>query len=171
MVSRTRRVAFASLFSVLILLVMGFIPAPTSDYLIAFESFFLALSFLVVGRGGATYVGAVSGLLITFAKPAFFPYDLIFAFLFGVAVDLLGEAFRVKKGPDARRWRMVASMMVSTGLVGFIAYYVTAVATHLVPNDFSLDLSVLIFGVISGAAGGYLATVVWNKNLKARFQV
>ena len=148
---------------------MGFIPAPTSDYLIAFESFFLALSFLVVGRGGATYVGAVSGLLITFAKLAFFPYDLIFAFLFGVAVDFLGEAFRVKNGPHARMGRMVATMMVSTGLVGFFAYYVTAVATHLVPNDFSLDLSVLIFGVISGAAGGYLATVVWNKNLKARF--
>ena len=65
----------------LILAIMGFVPAPTSDYLIVFQSFFLALSFLVVGRGGATYVGLVSGLLITFVKLGFFPVDLVFSAL------------------------------------------------------------------------------------------
>ncbi|MDA4118862.1 MAG: hypothetical protein OK455_11040 [Thaumarchaeota archaeon] len=47
MVSSSRRIALASLFGVLILLAMGFVPAPTSDYLIVFQAFFLALSYLV----------------------------------------------------------------------------------------------------------------------------
>ncbi len=61
-------------------------------------------------------------------------------------------------------------MTISTGVVGFVAYYVTAVATNLVPNDFFLNLSILIFGVVSGAAGGYVAARIWNRNLKSRFQ-
>jgi hypothetical protein len=169
MATRTMRIALASLFGALILAVMGFVPAPTSDYLIVFQAFFLALSYLVVGRGGATYVGIVSGLLISVVKIAFFPYDLIFSLMFGVLVDALGEAFHAKRGIDARTVRLVCGMTISTGVVGLVAYYFTAVATNLVPNILALDLSVLIFGVFSGAIGGYGAAVVWNRNLKARF--
>jgi hypothetical protein len=167
--SSTRRVALASLFGGLIFAVMGFVPAPTSDYLIVFQAFFLALSFLVVGRGGATYVGTVSGLLITAVKPGFFPYDLVFSLLFGVLVDLLAIAFRSKNGSSARTGRLVAALTISTGVVGFTAYYVTAVLTNLVPNDLFLDLTVLIFGVAMGAIGGFLAARVWNRNLGSRF--
>ena len=61
-------------------------------------------------------------------------------------------------------------MMLSTGIVGFVAYYVTAVVTErLVPNDFFLDLTVLIFGVVSGGVGGVVAARLWNRNLMARF--
>jgi len=60
--------------------------------------------------------------------------------------------------------------MASTGVVGFVAYYVTAVATNLVPNAFFLDLTVLIFGVVSGGIGGSVAARLWNRNLMARFQ-
>lgn len=169
MVSSSRRIALASLFGVLILATMGFVPAPTSDYLIVFQSFFLALSFLVVGRGGATYVGLVSGLLITFVKIGFFPYDLVFSLSFGVLVDAFGTALRAKEGPRAKTWRLVATMMLSTGIVGFVAYYVTAVVTNLVPNDFFLDLTVLIFGVVSGGIGGVVAARLWNRNLMSRF--
>jgi hypothetical protein len=170
LVSSSRRIALASLFSVMVLAVMGFVPAPTSDYLIVFQSFFLALSFLVVGRGGATYVGGVSGLLITFVKIGFFPYDLVFSLLFGIFVDAFATALHAKDGPFAKTWRLVMCMMLSTGIVGFAAYYVTAVATNLVPNDFFLDLTVLIFGVISGAIGGAVAARLWNRNLMMRFQ-
>lgn len=166
----TRRVALASIFGVLILSVMGFVPAPTSDYLIVVQSLLLALSFLVVGRGGATFVGVVSGLLITLVKVAFFPYDLAFSLLFGISVDVLGALFkaRVAHGGRAATGRLVVVMMISTGIVGFVAYYLTAVATNLVPNDLVLDLTVLVFGVVSGAAGGYLAARIWNRNLRVR---
>lgn len=154
----------------MIVAVMGFVPAPTSDYLIIFQSLFLALSYLVLGKGGATYVGIVSGVLITFVKIGWFPYDLVFSVVFGLLVDTLGRALRAKDGPRAKTWRLVAVMMVSTGTVGLVAYYATAVAFNLVPNDFFLDLTVLIFGVVSGAIGGAVAARLWNRNLMARFQ-
>jgi hypothetical protein len=170
LVSSSRRIALASLFGVLILAIMGFVPAPTSDYLIVFQAFFLALSYLVVGRGGATYVGMVSGLLITIVKVGFFPYDLIFSLSFGAMVDGFGSAFHAKQGPRANPWRLVACMTLSTGIIGLIAYYVTAVSIlKLVPDDFFLDLTVLVFGVVSGAIGGAVAARLWNRNLMARF--
>jgi hypothetical protein len=172
LVSTTRRIAIASIFGAMILAIMGFVPAPTSDYLIVFQSFFLALSFLVVEKGGATYVGAVSGLLITAAKPAFFPFDLAFSLLFGLTVDALGGALHAKDGTHARIGRVVGVMTVSTGVVGFIAYYLTAVALKVVPSDvannFLLDSSVLIFGIVSGAIGGYAAGKFWNTVLRPR---
>lgn len=167
----SRRIALASLFGVIILVTNGFVPAPTSDYLIVIQAFLLALTYLIVGRGGATYVGLVSGLLITFVKIQFFPYDLVFSIMFGVMVDFFASVFQVKgDGPRARVLRLVATMTISTGVVGFVAYYVTAVSIlQLVPNDFFLDLTVLIFGVVSGAIGGWIAARLWNQNLMVRF--
>ena len=161
----------ASVFGVLILGTNGFIPAPTSDYLIVFQAFLLCLSYLIVGRGGATYVGLVSGLLITAVKISFFPYDLVFSLMFGVMVDILASALHVKEAGRARTGRLTAAMTISTGVVGFTAYYVTAVSVlKLVPNAFILDLTVLIFGIASGAVGGAAAARLWNRNLAVRFQ-
>jgi len=167
--NRSRRVALASLFGVLILVTMGFLPAPTSDFLIAGEAFFLAMSFLAVGRGGATYTGVVAGLLITSVKLSFFPLDLVFAIFFGVMVDATGLLLRARGESGAVTTRLVAALTVSTGLVGFIAYYVTAVLTNIVPNQLALDASVLVFGIVSGAVGGFAAARVWNRYLKPRF--
>jgi hypothetical protein len=168
--SRSRRLALASLFGAMIFAVLGFVQAPTSDFLIVVEALLLALSFLVLERGGATYVGIVSGLLITLVKPAFFPLDLVFATFFGVMMDALGTALRAKKGANVRTARLVLATTLSTGVVGLIAYYVTAVATNIVPNDLFLDLTVLLFGIASGAVGGYGAVKIWNRNLKVRFE-
>ena len=168
MVSNTRRIALGSLFGALIFVFIGFIPAPTSDFLIGIQAFLLAISFLVVGRGGATYVGIVSGLLITLAKISFFPLDLVFATSFGVMIDVLSLAIRVKQGQDANKWRLTAVVTISTAVVGYIAYYLTAVMTNLVPNELVADAGVLVFGVISGAIAGLAAARVWNKYLKSR---
>ena len=124
----TRRIALGALFGVMILCINGFIPAPYSDFLIVFQSLFLALSYLVVGRGGATYVGVVSGLLITSVKVGFFPVDLIFATMFGLFVDILATALHVQEGGRASTLRLMACMMVSTGVVGLLAFYVSVVA-------------------------------------------
>ncbi len=169
MVSDARRIALGSIFGAAIVAFIGFVPAPTSDFLIGFQAFLLAISFLVVGRGGATYVGIVSGLLITLAKVSFFPLDLIFAVSFGVMIDALSLVFKVKSGSEARTWRLVAVMTISTTLVGYFAYYVTAIVTDLVPNELIFDVTVLVFGVVSGAVAGYAAALVWNKYLKSRF--
>jgi hypothetical protein len=64
---------------------------------------------------------------------------------------------------------LAVALMASTGIIGFVAYYVTAVATNIVPNYLILDLTVLIFGVASGGIGGAVAGRLWNRNLMARF--
>jgi hypothetical protein len=169
----TRKVALGALFGVMILAINGFIPAPTSDFLIVFQSLFLALSYLVVGRGGATYVGVVSGALITSVKLGFFPVDLIFATMFGVLVDVLATLFRVQEAGRARTLRLTACMMVSTGVVGLAAFYVSVMAFPsaflAVPHDPLTDLTILVFGVVSGAVAGAIAARLWNRNLMARF--
>lgn len=170
MVSRTRRIAVASLFGVTIFLFRGFIPAPTADYLIGIESFLLGLGFVILRRGGATYIEAVNGLLTTLVKPYLAPFSLVFALLFGGLVDVISSVLKVRVGNEVRRGRMIFSLALSTAITGPIAYYTTVFATRLLPNNPSIALTILVFGVISGGLGGYLAAVVWNKNLKARFQ-
>ncbi len=173
MVSNSRRVALGAIFGAMILVTNGFIPAPDSDFLIIIQSLLLAVSYLVVGRGGASYTGVVSGLLITVVKIGFFPVDLIFATLFGVMVDVLGVLFRVQRDGRASSLRMAACMMVSTGVVGLGAFYVSVYAFPAsftnVPHDPVTDATILIFGVISGAAAGVIAARLWNRNLMARF--
>ncbi|MGH9919450.1 MAG: hypothetical protein ACRD6W_11370 [Nitrososphaerales archaeon] len=173
MAASTRRIALGALFGVLILVINGFIPAPTSDFLIVFQSLFLALSYLVVGRGGASYVGVVSGLLITSVKVSFFPVDLVFATMFGVLVDILATALSVQEDGRARSMRLMVCMMVSTGVVGLAAFYVSVIAFPrvftAVPHDPITDLTILVFGVVSGAIAGAIGARIWNRNLMARF--
>lgn len=173
MVSGSRRIALGAIFGAMILVTNGFIPAPDSDFLIVIQSTLLALSFLVVGRGGATYVGVVSGLLITVVKLGFFPVDLVFATLFGVLVDVLGSLLRVEKDGVASSTRLAACMMVSTGVVGLGAFYVSVFAFPAsftdVPHDPVTDATILVFGVVSGAVAGVIAARLWNRNLRARF--
>ena len=146
---------------------------PTSDFLIVIQSLLLALSYLVVGRGGASYVGFVSGVLITAVKLAFFPVDLVFATLFGVLVDVLAAQLHVMQDGRARTIRLVVCMMISTGVVGLGAFYVSVFAFPssftAVPHDPLTDLTILIFGVVSGAVAGAIAARLWNRNLMARF--
>jgi hypothetical protein len=173
LVSSSRRIALGAIFGAMILVTNGFIPAPDSDFLIIIQSLLLALSFLVVGRGGASYTGVVSGLLITVVKLGFFPVDLVFATLFGVLVDVLGTLFRVQRDGIASSLRLTLCMMVSTGVVGLGAFYVSVFAFPAsfkdVPHDPITDLTILIFGVVSGAAAGAIAARLWNRNLRARF--
>ncbi len=169
----SRRIALGALFGVMILVINGFIPAPTSDFLIVFQSLFLALSYLVVGRGGATYVGVVSGALITSVKLGFFPVDLIFAAMFGVLVDVLATLLNAQEDGRAKTLRLMVCMMVSTGAVGLAAFYVSVVAFPsafvAVPHDPLTDLTILVFGVVSGAVAGAIAARLWNRNMMARF--
>lgn len=147
---------------------LGFIPSPTSDFFIGIEAFFLALSFLVVGRGGATYTGLVAGLLITTTKFAFFPDDLLLGPSFGAVIDLLGVALKVKSGNKANTARLTADLTISTGAVGFAAFYITVVLTKELVNNTGLDATIIFFGIVSGLIAGFAAARVWNKYLSAR---
>ncbi|TLX97862.1 MAG: hypothetical protein E6K90_09795 [Thaumarchaeota archaeon] len=153
----------------MIFLVKGFLPSPTADFLVIFEALLVGLSFLILGRGGATYVEMVNGLLQTPVKLSLAPFSLLLALFFGVQVDAYASLLKVRNS-EAKAGRLVATLSLSSATTGVVAYYSTAVVAKLVPSDLSIALTILIFGVVSGAAAGYLAARIWNGNLKSRFQ-
>ncbi len=162
--------ATTSLFGAVIFLVKGFLPSPTADLLVIFEALLVGLSFLILGRGGATYVELVNGVLQTPVKLSLAPFSLLLALVFGVQVDVFSSLLKVKKNSEARAGRLAGTLSLSSATTGVIAYYATAVLERLVPSDLGIALTILIFGVISGAAAGYLAARIWNGNLRSRFQ-
>src|SRR2546430_8725954 len=80
----------------MIFLVKGFLPSPTADFLVVFEALLVGLSFLILGRGGATYVELVNGLLQTPVKLSLAPFSLLLALFFGVQVDAYASLLRVR---------------------------------------------------------------------------
>lgn len=165
-----RKLVTATLFGVIIFVVRTIFPPPFSDLFLIVEALLLGLSFILLGRGGATYTELVNGLLASFLKVSFFPFSILLALLYGILVDAFSTLLVVRSGDSIRAKRLVASLTLSSVITGPVAYYATVFVTHLLPNEPSIYASVIIFGVFSGAIGGYLAVKIWEKNLKARFK-
>ncbi len=176
----TRKLATATLFGVAIAIVKAPFTFPITDYLIIVEVPILALSFLLLGRGGATYTGLVNGVLQTAVKASFFPYDLIFAISYGALVDIFGTLLKVRTQEKANARRLALALGLASTVLGVSIAYVF-LALNLSPgiNISSYSTTTLlevvygpivIWGIISGTLGGYISDRVWEKNLKPRFK-
>jgi len=144
-----------------------FVPVPFDRLLIAVDAVLLALAALFVKTFGATYVGAVGGVLVGLLLPSFLPFSIIFMFLYGVIVDAFIFLFRVDaSGLGVDRNRLVAAMAIATLLIAVLSYYATAVL-GLIPSYLYIDILVLFMGPASGVSAGYAAAYLWNKYLKA----
>lgn len=170
MVSKTRKIATATLFGGVSFAATAFLPSPLSDLLIIIPSFFVALGYIVLGRGGGTYVGLVDGLLTTPFKLSFAPFSLLFALLLGLLVDAFSSLFRARRGPETNTKALVGSTTFSTAITGIVAYYTTVVVSGVLHTDIAIAFTILVFGIISGAAAGLLASKLWNRNLKAMLE-
>jgi hypothetical protein len=166
----TRRIATATVFGVIIFVVRALLPPPLPDLLVVVEAFLVGLAYILVGKGGATYVELVNGLLATPVKITFAPFSLVLAVSYGVLVDVFCSVLKVKSGENVRRLRLILAMTISTSIIGLTAYYTTVFVVHFLPNEPTLAGTILVVGILSGAAGGYLSSRVWAKNLRARFQ-
>lgn len=62
--------------------------------------------------------------------------------------------------------RIAASVIISTALVGLISYYTTVYILDLLPENPILEIGIFVIGIINSVAGGYLASLVWRKNLR-----
>lgn len=173
-----RKLVTATLLGVVIAVVKAPFTFPVTDYLIILEVPILALSFLLLGKGGATYTGFVNGILQSAVKVAFFPYDLIFAVSYGALVDIFGTLFHVRSEGKTNRLRLVAALGVASTVLGVsIAYVFLALNLSPVPGTTSESIGwevvyvpIVVWGVVSGALGGYISARVWEKNLKPMFQ-
>ena len=175
-----RRLATATLLGVIVFLIKGPLLAPYADFLVIFEALLVGLGFVLLGRGGGTFVELVNGILLTIYEavtvPALAPFVLPLALLFGVLIDFVGTALRVRDGPVVNPKRLAASVTISSAVTGTVAYFATLstlVSLGFLPSDQGTDiilgLTVIAIGIAEGAAGGYLAARTWERNLKGRF--
>jgi len=164
---KSRRVALAALFGVLIFISKILVPTPIDKAVVVFQALFLALSFLLLGFLGATLVALVGGLLTAIWRAPFAPVTLTFALLYGLLVDVFMLAFKVKAASgDVRTGRLMVALSLSTAVVGLTSYYVTVYILTLLPRNPMLEISILVAGTISGAVAGYLAATIWRKALQ-----
>ena len=169
---KIERIFITSLFSAIIFVANFFVPPPVNSLLIVVQAVILALAALFVGKGGATYVGLVGGVLSALSRPAFGPFTFAFTFLYGVLVDVFFYAFKayaIKGNID--RNRVILAMTLSTALIGFASYYTIAVYPQLIqvtPVQWVPMMSALVIfvGVGSGISAGYAAWYLWNRYLK-----
>ena len=168
-----RKLITATLFGVVIAVIKGPFQPPYADFLIIVEAPILGLSFLLLGRGGATYTEVVNGLLQSGLKASFFPFSLIVAIMYGALVDLLGTAFKARQGDHADSRRMVMALGIASVITGLTAAY-TSIALGIITYNpalfYVVYVPIVIWGVLSGALGGYIAARLWERNLKARFR-
>jgi hypothetical protein len=168
----TRKLITATLFGVVIAVVKGPFQPPYADFLIIVEAPIIGLSYLILGKGGATYTEVVNGLLQSVFKAGFFPFDLVVAILYGALVDVLCGALKVRSNGTANTRRMALTMTIASIIVGILAAY-TSIALGILAYTPSLFMIVyvpiVIWGILSGAVGGYLSARIWERNLKARF--
>jgi len=171
-VQRAKRIFVTALFSSIIFVVNFFVPPPISNLLIVVQAVILALSALFVGKGGATYVGLIGGILSALSRPAFGPLTFLFTFLYGTLVDTFFIVFKAySSGAGANRNRVILAMTLSTTIIGFVSYYAIAVypgIIQLTPPELTLMMSGLVIFVAagSGISAGYASVYLWNKYLK-----
>jgi len=176
---RLQRLFIIALFGAIIFVTNIFLPPPLNYLVIVVQAVLLALSALFIPKVGASYVGAVGGLLTTLVSPALGPFTFFFAFLFGVFVDIFLFAFKIKGTTQGvNKNRLIAAMAVSTMLIAVSSYSAFAIFPQYIKSEgFSivslfvqrsqmLDALVLFMGPVSGAVAGYAASYLWNKYLR-----
>lgn len=156
-----------------------FLPPPLNYLMMVVQSVLLALASLFIHKVGAMYVGAVGGLLTALVSPALGLFTFIFAFLYGVYVDVCLAVFRVKGSPQGvNRNRLMAAMAVSTLLIAVSSYSAFAVFPEVfnaqglayfslfIQRSPMLDMLVLFMGPATGVTAGYAAAYLWNRYLR-----
>jgi len=167
-----RKLIIAALFGVVITVIKGPFQPPYADLLVIVEAPIVGLSYLLLGRGGATYTELINGLLQSAFKPVFFPFSLLAALFYGAQVDIYCWLFRAQVNGNASAKRMFASLGIASSTTGILAAYIS-ITLGIVPYTPSLFtiiyVPIIIWGVLSGAVGGALSARRWDRNLKARF--
>ena len=148
---------------------------------IAPQAVLLALSGLFIKNVGATYAGAVGGLLTALGSPGLGLFTFVASVLFGALVDAALFVFKIKGSyQGVNRNRLIAAIAVSTMLIGIITYSASVVIpeyafmqagnsnmTLIIQRSLVLDVMVMFMGPATGATAGYAAAYLWNKYLKS----
>jgi len=163
----TKTVTVATLFGAVIFVSKTVVPSPIDKMFIVVHALLLALGALLLRRMGATYVALIAGVLTALWRTALAPFTFVFDILYGLLVDGFFFIFKVNTADDdVKIGRLIASMTVSTALVGLLTYYVTVLSLGLLQRNLVLEVGILVIGTLNGVVAGYFASLIWNKHLK-----
>lgn len=176
---RIQRLFIIALFGAIIFVGNIFLPPPLNYLMMVVQSVILALASLFIHKVGAMYVGAIGGILTAIASPSLGPFTFLFAFLYGVFVDVFMALFKVRGAREGvNRNRLMAVMTLSTLLIAVTSYSAFAVFPDFFTAQglsyFSLflqrspmlDMLVLFMGPATGVTAGYASAYLWNKYLR-----
>jgi uncharacterized membrane protein len=164
---KSRRLILAVLFAVLVFISKTFLPTPLDKVLVVFQALFLALGSITLGPLGATLVSTIGGLLTSVWRAPFALFTLGFAVLYGILVDGFLMLFKAKtQDGTVQVTRLAAGVTVATAMTGIASYYTTVHVLSILPRNIVLEVSILVIGVLNGLAGGYVASLLWNKALQ-----
>jgi len=152
------------LFGVLVFVSKIFIPTPFDKMAIAVQAILLAMGFLSIGPLGATYVAGVGGVLSAVWRAPFAPFTLLLAFTYGLLMDVLCYAFRVKRSDSSiRKGMLVCAVTLATVVTGLFSYYLTIFVFALLPRNLFVELAILAAGTLNGLVAGFLTPVLWSR--------
>jgi hypothetical protein len=176
---RLQQLFIIALFGAIIFVANVFLPPPLNYLMIVVQAVLLAIAALFIHHVGAMYVGAVGGLLTALWNPSLGPFTFLFAFLYGVYVDLMLYLFKISGNRGGvNQNRLIAAMAVSTLLIAVSSYSAFAASPQFfsaigisyvslfVQRSPMLDAMVLFMGPATGAVAGYAAAYLWNKYLR-----
>ncbi|MFQ6073760.1 MAG: hypothetical protein ACE5KC_00940 [Candidatus Bathyarchaeia archaeon] len=164
---KTKRLVLATLFGAVLFLSKTVVPSPMDKMFLVVHALLLALGALLLQKMGATYVALMGGVLTALLRTALAPFTFAFALLYGLFIDGFFFIFKVDTaGSDVKTSRLVASMTLSTALVGLISYYSTVFLFGLLQRNLVLEVSILVIGTLNGILAGYLTSAVWKRFLK-----
>ena len=164
---KAKRVVLASLLGTVLFLSKTVVPSPMDKMFIIVHALLLALGALLLQKMGATYVAVIGGVLTALLRTDLAFFTFVFALLYGLFVDGFFFIFKVNTtGSNVKTSRLVASMTVSTALVGIISYYTTVFLSGLLQINSILEVSILVVGTLNGTVAGYFASIVWKRYLK-----
>lgn len=166
MSTKTKGLALTTILGIIVFLSKTIIVSPLDKILIFVQALSLALGTLLLGRGGATYVSFVGGILTAAIRPATAFFTFIFALFYGVLIDVIFNFLKVKSYGQVNTAKAVYATTLSTALTGLLSYYTTTVLLGLLPRNVVMEATVLVAGILNGTFAGYLAAKMWNKYLK-----
>ena len=165
----SKRLAVATMLGVVAFLSKAWLPTPIDKMFIVVQALTFALASLIVGGWGATYASIVNGALLSVIRAGFFPFSLIFSVIYGSLIDGFIRTFKVRSGSQVKTGRLMASLALSTAIIGLITIQITTMI-GLMPIVPILYIIIFIVGVLNGIAAGYLTSLIWNKYLTHRLK-
>lgn len=163
---QVKTIGFSALLGATIFLEKIIFPPPYDKLFTVFiQAALLTIGFLIAGPIGPMLAGVISGALMTIVRPEFFAMTFFFAALYGLLISMFMAAFGVNQQRRVSKKRLLVSSALASAIVGSLSS-LTSIYLGVIVFNISIVVGIMVAGIVEGALGGYLASIVWEKSLR-----